>query len=293
MEWRQLRALVEVIKQNSFSRAAQQLNLTQSTVSKTVSQLEEELGIALIDRTDHACRPTGGGEIVNRHALELLRGYTRLVTELDELRWLNRGTLRLGLQLLGQDAAIAEVFAEFRRAYPQIDLQLVEDSGTVVTQMLREGDLDLATVLIPYGDEFESDTRDHKAVEFCVLLPPGHTLGGHKPVSLSALAKESFVLYAEGARMGLLLIDACKGVGFTPTIAARSAHVEFIAELVSLGLGVAVVPQEILSRLRCDDVAVAPLLVDHPLCSVTIAWRKGSKLSHAANAWLALLRGRT
>ncbi len=128
MEWRQLRAFVEVIKQGSFSKAAHELNLTQSTVSKTVSQLEDELGIALIDRTGQGCRPTGGGEIVNRHALALLQGHQQLIGELDELRWLNRGTLRLGLQLLGQNAMIAEVFADFRKAYPNIEIHLVEDS---------------------------------------------------------------------------------------------------------------------------------------------------------------------
>jgi len=290
MEWRQLRALVEVFKQGSFSKAAHELNLTQSTVSKSVSQLEDELGIALVDRTGQGCRPTGGGEIVNRHAMTLLQGYQKLVVELDELRWLNRGSLRLGLQLLGQNAQFAEVFAGFRKAYPNIEIHLVEDSGTVLTQMLLEGELELATLLVPHGDEFDSDIRDHRKVEFCALLPPQHALAGREAVSLAALAKESFIFYGEGSRMGQSLVEACKKNGFTPKITAHSAHVEFIAELVSQGLGVAVVPNEIPARLNCDDVAVVPLSVDDPFCSVTIAWRKGSRLSHAANAWLALSR---
>ncbi len=92
--------------------------------------------------------------------------------------------------------------------------------------------------------------------------------------------------------MGQLLVDACKKSGFEPKITARSAHMEFIAELVSKDLGVAIVPHEIPARLNYDDVAVVPLSVEDALCSVTIAWRKGGKLSHAANAWLALSRGR-
>ncbi|MEQ1492808.1 MAG: LysR substrate-binding domain-containing protein [Terricaulis sp.] len=131
----------------------------------------------------------------------------------------------------------------------------------------------------------------HKTVEFCTLLPPDHALAGQKTVPLSALAKENFIFYAEGARMVQLLVDACNKAGFTPKIAGRSAHMEFILELVSQGLGVAVVPHEIHTRLNYGNVAVVPLPVDDVRCTISIVWRKAHKLSHAANAWLALSRG--
>ena len=101
MELRTLRAFVEVVRQGGFSQAAKTLFATQPTVSKAVKQLEDEIGVPLLDRVGHRSTLTAAGEIVYRRAVRMLTERDDLVAELDELRGLKRGTLRLGLPPVG------------------------------------------------------------------------------------------------------------------------------------------------------------------------------------------------
>src|SRR5579883_3278863 len=97
MDFRTLRAFVEVVRQGGFSQAAKTVFATQSTVSKAVKQLEDEIGVALLDRIGHRTKLTAAGEIVYPRALRLLAERESLMGELQELRGLKRGTLRLGV----------------------------------------------------------------------------------------------------------------------------------------------------------------------------------------------------
>src|SRR5258705_11250050 len=96
IDLRRLRFFVEVVRQGGFSRAAKVLFATQPTVSKAVRQLEDELGLALLDRVGHRSELTAAGKIVYRRALGLLNEGADLAARLDELRGLKRGTLHLG-----------------------------------------------------------------------------------------------------------------------------------------------------------------------------------------------------
>src|ERR1700761_6308257 len=113
MELRTLKSFVEVVRQGGFSQAAKVMFATQSTVSKAVRQLEDELGLPLLNRIGHRCVLTAAGEIVYRRTLAMLAVRDDLATELDELRGLKRGVLRLGLPPLGSNILFAPVFAAY------------------------------------------------------------------------------------------------------------------------------------------------------------------------------------
>src|SRR5258707_12448715 len=97
LDFRRLRLFVEVVRQGGFSQAAKVVFATQSTVSKAVKQLEDELGMPLLDRVGHRSTLTAAGDMVYRRALRMLADRDDLLAELDELRGLKRGILRLGL----------------------------------------------------------------------------------------------------------------------------------------------------------------------------------------------------
>src|ERR1700745_505291 len=118
MELRTLRAFVEVVRQGGVSQAAKAVFATQSTVSKAVRQLEDELGIPVLDRIGHRSELTAAGEIVYRRALAMLAQRDDLIAELDELRGLKRGSLRLGLPPLGSSQLLGPHLAGFRTRHP-------------------------------------------------------------------------------------------------------------------------------------------------------------------------------
>ena len=101
MNLRTLRVFVEVVRQGGFSQAAQVVSLTQSSVSKAVRTLEDELGTPLLNRIGHKSELTAAGEIAYRRALVLLAERNDLIAEINELRDLKGGTLRIGLPPVG------------------------------------------------------------------------------------------------------------------------------------------------------------------------------------------------
>ena len=149
MEFKQLRSFVEVIHQGGFTQAAKTLHISQSAVSKQVAQLEHSLGTALLQRQGSHIQLTAAGSVVLQRAEGMLRLRNELLSELDDLSELKRGELRLGLPLLGSDALFARLFAEYRRRYPNIKVQLLEGGSLNIEQAVLSGELELGGGLQP------------------------------------------------------------------------------------------------------------------------------------------------
>lgn len=288
MELRTLRAFVEVVRQGGFSQAAKVVFATQSTVSKAVKQLEDELGIALLDRVGHRSSLTGAGEIVYRRALAMLAERDDLVAELDELRGLRRGMLRLGLPPLGSSTLFAPLFASFRSRYPGIEIRLVEHGSKRLEEMLQAGEVDFAASLMPVPDAFEAEPV--RSEPLVALLPANHAFRNARSVNFQELAPSPFILFESGFALNAIILDACERRGVTPDVVARSAQIDFIVALVAAGLGVAFLPRMIAEQRAHEGIARVALDEPGTDWSMALVWRRGGYLSDAARAWLALVR---
>ncbi|WP_315769219.1 MULTISPECIES: LysR family transcriptional regulator [unclassified Bradyrhizobium] len=288
MEFRTLRAFVEVVRQGGFSHAAKTVFATQSTVSKAVKQLEEELGAPLLDRIGHKVRLTAFGEIVYPRAVRLLTERSDLLAELEELRGLKRGTLRIGLPPVGSSRIFAPLLARYRSAYPDIDVQLAEHGGDRLADLVRGGELELAATVYPEESEFEFlDVRREPLV---ALLACDHPLAGAGAIDLGALRHEPFILFAEGFAISRMIMDGCLRHGFEPVIAARSSEVQFLIELAAARLGIAFLPRLLAEQADARRVSAVLLAEPNTEWRLAMIWRRGAFLSHAARAWLDMLR---
>jgi DNA-binding transcriptional LysR family regulator len=288
MEFRTLRAFVEVVRQGGFSQAAKVVFSTQSTVSKAVKQLEHEVGVPLLDRIGHRTRLTAAGEIVYQRALRMLAERDDLASELDELRGLKRGTLCLGLPPVGSSMVFAPLFAIYRQRYPGVDIRLFELGGERLQELLISGEVELAASLPPLTEGFEwEEVRREPMV---ALLSNDHELAGRATIRLEELKDTPFILFASGFALNRVIIDACRGRGIEPTVAARSSQIDFIFELAAAGLGVAFLPRFLAERRDHGRVAQAIVAEPDMEWRLTMVWRRGGFLSHAAKAWLSLVR---
>jgi DNA-binding transcriptional LysR family regulator len=286
MQLRMLRAFVEVVRQGGFSQAAKAIFATQSTVSKSVQSLEAELGAVLFDRVGHKSSLTVAGEIVYRRAQRILAERDDLLAELDEVRGLKRGLLRLGLPPLGSDTLFAPLFATFRGRYPGIDIRLVEHGSRRLEEMLLAGELDLAGLLAPVGPEF--DVQQVRREPLMALMTTSHPLASGDKIGIQALAAHPFILFEEGFALNPIILAACTRRGVTPTIIARSGQIHFIVELAAAGLGIAFLPRMIAEQY--PHPRIARILLDEPDTEwrMVLAWRHGAYLAESARAWLAL-----
>jgi DNA-binding transcriptional LysR family regulator len=289
LDLRRLRFFVEVVRQGGFSQAARVVFATQPTVSKAVKQLEDELGVPLLQRVGRGSEMTAAGKIVYERALGLLNASDDLVTELNDLRGLKRGKLRIGFPRLGSSALFAPAFVAFRRDYPGIDVELAVDEPKKLEAMLEAGELDLAALTEPVPPGLDSQ---HVLSEpLVVLLRRDHPLAARDTVKLASLLDQPFILAEEGASLNDVILDACRAKGFSPQIALRSGQLEFIFELVAAGVGIAFLPRVIAEKRSHRTVRC--VLLEGPKCywRIVLAWRQGGYLSQAARAWLAHMRG--
>lgn len=288
MELRNLRALVEVVRQGGFSRAARVLFSTQSTVSKAVRQLEEETGEALLERLGTGVRLTGAGEIVYARAVAMLAEGEHMVAELADLRGLISGRLRLGLPIFGSARLFAPLFAEYRSRHPGVEIELMEQGSARLEEALLAGEVELAVSLLPVSEAFAWQlVRDDPLV---ALLWADHPLPDRASVRLTELATSPLILFEQGFVLNSRIETACRARGFSPQAAARSGQVDFIIALVAAGLGVALLP-----RILTEGRSLAPvrtMLLDETdlRWQAALVWRRGTRLSPAARAWLALSR---
>ena len=290
MEIRTLRAFVEVVRQGGFSQAAKVVFATQSTVSKAVKQLEDEIGVLLLHRVGHRSTLTATGEIVYRRALRILAERDDLMSELDEVRGLKRGLLRLGLPPMVSSILFAPLFAIYRKRYPGIDIRLVENGSDRLEEILSAGDIDFAASTVPVAEGFEWQSVRREPL--MVLLPAREFAARKTSIDLAELQQMSFILFESGFAISRMVVDACRRAGFEPTVAARSSQLDFIVELVAAGMGIAFLPKMVAEQRRHPSLRT--LLLANPKIDLHMAmtWRRGAYLSHAAKAWLMLVRER-
>ncbi|AVD87034.1 LysR family transcriptional regulator [Pseudomonas sp. SWI44] len=289
MEFKQLRSFIEVVNRGGFTQAAHTLHISQSAVSKQVAQLEQDVGQPLLERQASQLHLTAAGRIVLERGEALLRQRQALLEELDDLNQMGRGELRLGLPLLGSDALFAGLFAEYRRRYPNISIQLLEGGSHSMEQAVRTGELELGGSLTPSDPAFAYQPFCNEPLD--VLLPAGHALAGLGQIDLHQLAETPFLLYQRSFVLNDRLLKACQQQGFTPKEGGRSGQADFLAALVAAGQGVVLLPRVVAKALERPGVVRLALRAPTELrWDIAFIWLRGAYLSRAAQAWLQLVR---
>ncbi|KMN10729.1 LysR family transcriptional regulator [Pseudomonas sp. FSL R10-1350] len=288
MNLRTLRVFVEVVRQGGFSQAAEVVSLTQSSVSKAVRTLEDELGTPLLNRIGHKSELTAAGEIAFRRALVLLAERNDLIAEINDLRDLKGGTLRIGLPPVGCGVLFAQMFATYRSRYPRVNIELIEHGSKKLRECLEAGEVDLAALLIPIDETFAyQQVRNEPLV---AVLPGAHSLSQRKRINFSDLADSPFILFEEGFALNSLIMAACDRRAIVPRVTARSGQIDFIADLVAAGLGVAFLPRMLAQKHKHAGIALVPLEEPDTDWNIALAWRAGAHLPPAAIAWLELAK---
>ncbi|WP_257828942.1 LysR family transcriptional regulator [Burkholderia glumae] len=288
MELRALRYFIEVVRQQSFTAAAEQMFVTQPTISKMVKALEDEIGSPLLLRDSRQMVLTDAGRIVFQRGQDVLAAQAQLQAELDDLAELGRGELTIGIPPLGA-AAFTPAIAMFRHRYPNIELKLFEEGARTIEAALARGELELGGVLEPVDPAvFEVLRMVHAPL--WLVSRRGARWDGEGSVPLADLAEEPFVFYAESLALHQAVRDACAKAGFTPSIVSRSGHWDFMAALVHAGVGIALLPAPYCRRLDPAQFSCRPIVEPEIEWSIALGWLRRGYLSHAARAWIEVVR---
>lgn len=281
MELRQLLYFATVAQKLNFSRAADELHVTQPALSQQIRVLETELGVRLFDRVGGKVSLTKAGEALLPHATRILAAVEAAEQAVDELGTLSRGTASLGAPPTVSSNRLPALLARFRRQYPGLEVTLREAGTEALLKLIEGGQLDLAIVVT---DRLPPVVEQQPFLQepYVLAVSAHHRLARRPRVRLADLAGEPFILFPESYKLREVTLQACRAAGFEPKVALDGGAMQSALEFVASGLGVALVPRLALQRARgVRGLAIADQDLSRRL---GVVWRKGHYLSPAARA---------
>ncbi|MNW48598.1 HTH-type transcriptional regulator CynR [compost metagenome] len=280
-----MQVLIEVARQRSFTKAAEAMYITQPTISKTIKAMEEELGVVLFDRVGKKIELTDAGRIIATQAQQIVTSFQNLMAELDDLRNLKKGHLRIGLPPMVGASFFPKVIGEFHQRYPDITIQLFEDGAKKVEQDVAGGLLDVGVVVLPTV-EAELSCFPFVEEKLNLVVHPSHPLAEQESAELSELSQDGFVLFREDFTLHDRIIGECAKAGFQPHVIYESSQWDLISEMVAVGLGITLLPETICREIDDEGVRIIPLVKPVIPWKLGIVWRDDRYQSFATREWI-------
>jgi DNA-binding transcriptional LysR family regulator len=277
-------------EERHFTRAAARVSIAQPALSLQIRRLEDELGLALVDRTTRRVTLTDAGALLVGHARRALGEIEAARSELADLAGVRGGHVVVGaMQSLGPfDLSI--LLAAFHDRYPGVELSVQEAISDELLAMLRADALDMAFLSLTERTGHD-DLGDQRLLTepLVLLVAPGHRLAKRRRLRIDDLRDEPFIMFGEGAGRRRITIAVAHEAGFEPKIAFETNNIQRARAMVSRGLGVTVSPA---SEALPGEPEVVAVPLHGPALSrdVTLVWRNGRRLGPAARAFLELAR---
>lgn len=291
MELHQLTYFETVSRHLHFTRAAEELNVAQPSVSQQIRKLEAELGAPLFHRMKRHVALTEAGETFLPHARAVLQRLDEARLEVQELSGLRRGTLAVGAPPSVGAHLLPRALAIFSGRHPGISLGFREAGSRTLLTLLEDGVLDLAVVIQPIRHAV-LETLPLLDEELLLAVPRDHRLAqGSGRVPLASLRDQPFVLLREGAYdLRDQTLGACRRAGFEPLVALDGGEMDSMLRFVAAGLGVAILPAMVVSEQRRAEAQVAVRFLQPRLTrSLVLARRRDRYFSAAARELTAIL----
>lgn len=279
MDLLQLKYFQVVARLENVTRAAEELHIAQSSLSKTIARLEESVGVPLFNRRGRRIELNQFGEIflnrVKRSFSELEQGQR----ELADLAGLESGSVAVGATT---SELLPDLFSKYLTHHPHVKIRLLQVTRPLeIPERLMSGEFDLCVSSLPI-DHSEIQCKPLMTEKFFLAVPPNHRLAGCKSIQLSEIANDSFISLTPESEFRAITNDFCQQAGFAPNIVFESSTPEVIRSLVKTGLGIAFIPAYWWSGSNIDGLAVQ-LNIENPNCQRTIwlSWVKDRYLSSA------------
>lgn len=287
---RQLQFFAALVRRKSFSKAAEDCLVSQSTLSSAIKELEGILDCQLVDRSTRAFALTPAGEEVAARAAPILAMTEDLARSAADRRPLE-GPFHLGVIPTIAPFLLPRAAPKLKKAYPKLELFLREDLTANLAERLAAGLLDAAVLAFPY-DIPGAETIEIGVDPFWFAAAPDHPLVGRKALKPGDLDGENLLLLEDGHCLRDHALDACKLRSADNANAFGATSLFTLAQMVRSGLGATLLPQMAVQAGLADaaGVAVTPFDEPAPARRIGLVWRRGSGRREEAEAIAVILR---
>ncbi|RZJ20816.1 MAG: LysR family transcriptional regulator [Acinetobacter sp.] len=290
MDIKSLSMFVKIVQLQSFTRTAEEMCVTQPTISKAIHHLEQEIGVPLFHKGEAGRKRdvslTYTGEQVYQHALTILEQQQQILATVNKIRQLKQGKLTLGLPPLGS-VLLSSLIAKFHKQYPDIELSFLEVGASAIEEAILAKKVDVGILLghlkpvlsgIPIMDS-----------PLCLLSRKETQWKAKKTVQLIELREESFLLYDDSFSLNNMIIQAANHAGFEPKVVCKSSQWDFIAKMVESDVGIALLPKIYCEQLDQTKYNVSVLESPNLNWTLSMAWNTTVAMNPATRAWLKII----
>lgn len=289
--FRQFQVFEAIFRLGSFTRAAEELFLTQPTVSMQIKKLTDAIGLPLFEHVGRSVEPTEAGKELYVACRSMFETLSNLEMKIFDMKGLKRGRLRMGVITTAKYLA-PEMMGEFSRIYPGIDLSLKVTNRESIIRRIRANEDDLYIMGQAPEEDFEVEAFSFAPNPLVVMAPRDHPLVGKKNISLEEIAKEPFIVREPGSGIRDAMFKSFDAAGVRPSVRMELGNNEAIKHAIAGGLGLSVLSLHTLSLEGIDgpvailDVKGFPILRDW-----YIVYPKGKELSLVAQTFLDFVVG--
>ena len=287
MEIQQLQYFKTVAHLQHMTRAAEKLSISQPALSKSIANIEQELGVPLFDRQGRSIFLNRYGTLFLESVDIILAEYEKIMQEFGDITRPGHGEVSFGfIHTLGMEV-VPELMATVPKKYPHMEFSLTQATSLNLLKRLEEGAIDLCL-----SQEIESKIIDIEWVELWseelfVIVPSKHPLAIKDMIELHEIKDESFISIKRGNSLRQIVDQLLKEAGVTAHTTFSGEEMHTVAGFVGAGLGVSLIPH----IKGLEHFNVKKISVSSPTCrrKIGIAWAKGRYLSPAANEFRQFL----
>jgi Transcriptional regulator len=287
VDFKQLEYFIQIVNSGSYSEAADQLFVSQSSLSKQILALEKELNISLFDRHKRRIELTKAGQAFLPHARELILEYQNMSADISQFKIIPE--LKIAAFPVIAQYGVISFITQFRQKYPSVNLTFEEREAAEVNMILSNHSCDCAFMRDNYLDKDHYDMVEIAKDRMVLVLSRNHPLAKRKNVSLSELSNENFIMFDKGTVVHELCIDACHNVGFEPRVFYASFRVDTILGLVASNSGIALIMEKVFDFANNQEVIAIPLI--EPIESkIVLVYLKESRLSTTTKLFIKMVQ---
>jgi len=269
IEFQQLEQFVAVARARNFTRAATELNLSQSALSRAIRKLEDQIGQPLFERRPREVVLTDLGELLLERAKEILKLVEDTFSLISESG--RKGRIRLGAIPTIAPYFLPRLLSSFAAFHPDISILVREDTTENLLKRCSHGDIDIAILALPLIAKYlEIETLFDE--ELLLVLPVSHPLATCEEITPDAVEEYPFVMLNEAHCLSGNIASYCRQQSVQPVTVDRISQLTTVQELVALGHGISVVP-EMARRLDLSDRRVyRSFSGEKPLRTISMVW---------------------
>ncbi len=241
-------AFVACAEYGSFTKAAEQLNYTQSAISRMIGDLESEWNMLLFERGKNGVKPTADGLKIFPYAKSICEQYRHLELQVDELNGLQSGIIRIGTFSSVATHWLPNIIKAFQKDFPNIDYEILLGDYSEIEAWIYDGRVDCGFVALPTVLELETTFLEQDRL--LAVLPENHYLAKKERVTVADLCDDPFMLLEKGSKERISEISAIfQKSGLVPKTHFTTWDDYAIMSMVESGLGISVLPELILKRI--------------------------------------------